>query len=44
MQELESRGLMNDTLIAYFSDNGIPYARGKTNMCNVILHWERPQC
>jgi len=32
LQELEKSGHLNDTLIIYFSDNGIPYPAAKTNV------------
>lgn len=32
LKELESAGVLNDTLIIYTSDNGIPFAGGRTNV------------
>ena len=32
LQELEAAGFLNDTLIIYTSDNGIPFTSGRTNL------------
>ena len=32
LAELEAAGRLNDTLIIYTSDNGIPFAFGRTNL------------
>lgn len=32
MEELESAGYLNNTLVLYTSDNGIPYPNAKTNL------------
>lgn len=31
MNELRVRSLLNDTLVIYSSDNGIPFPNGRTN-------------
>ncbi|BES91312.1 Sulfatase [Nesidiocoris tenuis] len=32
LEQLNSRGLLKDTLVIYTSDNGIPFAAGRTNL------------
>lgn len=32
LKELENHGILNDTLVIYTSDNGIPFAGGRTNL------------
>lgn len=32
LKELETSGVLNDTLVIYTSDNGIPFAGGRTNL------------
>lgn len=32
MRELEQAGVMEDTLVIYSSDNGIPFPSGRTNL------------
>ncbi len=32
LQELEDFGVLNDTLVVYSSDNGVPFLNGRTNV------------
>ena len=37
LRELKARNLMNDTLIIFSSDNGIPFPSGRTNFYDAGL-------
>ena len=44
LAELEKHGRLNDTLIVYFSDNGIPFPAAKTNLWDAGEWWNGMGC
>lgn len=39
LKELENAGELNNTLVIYTSDNGIPFAGGRTNLYDSGNFW-----